>query len=215
MIKLIPKGKEGCRMRLQYVLLAAVLAVSGLSFSSQAAASPLKNYSAGRVAVSGGGTFPTSIEFDDFDTEGKKASVYGGVTAGLGGKTALNYRYDQYQTDHDDIQTNQLNLMYQVIPGLSVYGGYVHAKTDVHDWEESSNSAQVGLQGRIDIPLLFTIWGTAGYGSKLNTFEIGVSKPILNNLDVDVSYYSNRFKDLDQGGDADSHGVRAGLTFKF
>jgi hypothetical protein len=111
MIKLIPKGKEGCRMRLQYVLLAAVLAVSGLSFSSQAAASPLKNYSAGRIAVSGGGTFPTSIEFDDFDTEGKKASVYGGVTAGLGGKTALNYRYDQYQTDHDDIQTNQLNLM--------------------------------------------------------------------------------------------------------
>lgn len=146
---------------------------------------------------------------------GKKVSTYGGVTAGLGGRTALHYRYDQYRSNQDDIQTNQLNLMYQVIPGLSVYGGYVHAKTDVADWDKSSDSAQVGLQGRFDIPLLFTVWGTAGYGDKLNSFEIGVSKPLLNNLDVDVSYYSNRFKKLDQGGDAESRGVRAGLTIKF
>ena len=215
MIKVIPKRKEGCRMRLQYVLLAALVAGSSLSFSSQAAASPLKHYDAGRIAVSTGGSFPTAMEFDKFPTEGKKVSTYGGVTAGLGGRTALHYRYDQYRSNQDDIQTNQLNLMYQVIPGLSVYGGYVHAKTDVADWDKSSDSAQVGLQGRFDIPLLFTVWGTAGYGDKLNSFEIGVSKPLLNNLDVDVSYYSNRFKKLDQGGDAESRGVRAGLTIKF
>ena len=196
----------------------AVLLLCGcgcLYYGGQACASPLKNYGPGHVAVSVGGTIPTNMHFTEYDTDSKKASVYGGVTAGIGSNTALNYKYDTYKTSSDDITTNQLNLMYQFIPGLSVYGGYLHAKTDLADMDRNSNSGQIGLQGRIDIPLLFTVWGSAGYGNKLNSFEIGVSKPVLNNLDVDVSYYDNRFKKLDQGGDATTRGVRAGLTIKF
>ncbi|MEE3381971.1 MAG: hypothetical protein VZQ81_09015 [Succiniclasticum sp.] len=196
----------------------AVLLLCGCGcfyYGGQACASPLKNYEPGHVAVSAGGNIPTNMHFTEYDTDSKKASVYGGVTAGIGSNTALNYKYDTYKTSSDEITTNQLNLMYQFIPGLSVYGGYLHAKTDLADMDRNSNSGQIGLQGRIDIPLLFTVWGSAGYGNKLNSFEIGVSKPILNNLDVDVSYYDNRFKDLDQGGDATTRGVRAGLTIKF
>lgn len=112
----------------------AVLLLCGcgcLYYGGQACASPLKNYGPGHVAVSVGGTIPTNMHFTEYDTDSKKASVYGGVTAGIGSNTALNYKYDTYKTSSDDITTNQLNLMYQFIPGLSVYGGYVHAKTDV------------------------------------------------------------------------------------
>lgn len=179
-------------------------------------ASPLKNYETGHAAIDIGGTFPTNLKFSDYWSHKKAASVYGGVTVGLGGNTAVNYKFNQYRTSGDEkITAQQLNLMYKVLPQVAVYAGYVNARTTVDERSRTSNSGQIGVQARVDIPLLFTVWGQAGVGNKMNSWEIGLSKPLLNNLDLNISYYDNKFKKLDQGGEAKAKGIHAGVTLKF
>ena len=196
--------------------IAAVAALAALAVCSTAAASPLKNYNPGAVGVSVGGNIPTSMYFSDYSTHGKSSSWYGDATLGLGHNTALNYRYNLYKTkDSSKVKFQQTNLMYKVLPVLSAYAGYVNTTADVDGRSKSTNSGQIGLQARVDLPLLFTVWGRAGVGNKLNTMEIGVSKPLLNNLEVDLSYYDNKFKKLSQGGSATTRGINAGLTLNF
>ena len=186
------------------------------AFSPAVQASPLKSYNAGNVAISAGLNAPTSLNFTEHANYGKKGSFYAGATAGLGHNLGLNYKYNQYKTSEDPSETaNQVNLMYKVLPWLDIYGGYVNAKTDVNGSSHTSNSGQVGLQARYDIPLLFTVWGNVGVGNKLNSYEFGVSKALLNNLELDLSYYDSRFKDIEQGGDMKAHGLNLGLTVKF
>lgn len=183
---------------------------------SPVSASPLKNYEKGHFAIDAGGTIPTDLHFSDFQNPKKAAGYYFGGTAGLGGNTALNYRLNQYRTTGSQrITVNQLNLMHKVIPQVAAYAGYVNTRTNVNGTSGSDNSGQIGLQARVDIPLLFTIWGQAGIGNKLNSWEIGISKPLLNNFDLNLSYYDNTFKDLSQGGNAKARGINAGVTVKF
>ena len=105
--------------------------------------------------------------------------------------------------------------MHKVLPQVAAYAGYINTRTNVNGTSGSGNSGQIGLQARVDIPLLFTIWGQAGIGNKLNSWEIGISKPLLNNFDLNLSYYDNTFKDLSQGGHAKARGINAGVTVKF
>ena len=184
--------------------------------SATASASPLKNYGQGHFAIDAGATIPTNLHFTDYTNPKKATGFYFGGTAGLGGKTAVNYKMNQFRTDGSEkITAQQLNLMYKIIPQVAAYAGYVNAKTDVNHVSKSSNSGQIGLQARFDIPLLFTVWGQAGIGNKMNSWEIGISKPLFNNLDLNVSYYDNTFKKLSQGGEAKARGVNAGVTLKF
>lgn len=196
--------------------LALIGALTCAAFSPAAQASPLKSYKTGNVAVSAGLSAPTSLNFTEHDNYGKKGSFYAGATVGLGQNLGLNYKYNQYKTSEDpSVTAQQVNLMYKVLPWVDIYGGYVNAKTQVDGSSHTSNSGQVGLQARYDIPLLFTVWGNIGVGSKLNSYELGVSKALLNNLELDLSYYDSRFKNIDQGGDVKAHGINLGLTVKF
>ena len=196
------------------VVIAAFFCVG--CFPSSVSASHLKNYDKGHFAVDAGGTLPFNLHFSDFKNPKKATSYYFGGTAGLGGNTALNYRLNQYRTTGPErITVNQLNLMHKVIPQVSAYAGYVNTNTNVNDTSGSVNSGQIGLQARFDIPLLFTVWGQAGIGNKLNSWEIGISKPLLNNFDLNLSYYDNNFRNLTQGGNARARGINAGVTVKF
>ncbi len=67
-----------------------------------------------------------------------------------------------------------------------------------------------------DIPALFTVWGNVGYGNRNSGYEIGISKPILNNLEVNASYYNQTFDDaFGEDIDMKAKGVNLGLTLKF
>lgn len=185
-------------------------------FSSVASAAPLKNYDSGHFVIEAGGTLPTNLHFSDYSHPKKAASMYGGGTVGLGRKTALNYRFDQFRTSGSEkITAQQVNLMYKALPPVSVFAGYLNAKTTVGDTTSTSNSGQVGVQARVDIPLLFTVWGRTGVGNKMNSWEIGLTKPLFNNLDFDLSYHDAKFKNLNQGGSAKARGINLGLSMKF
>lgn len=84
--------------------------------------------------------------------------------------------------------------MYKVLPVLDVYAGYVNSDVKLHGDSRSRNSGQVGVQGRVELPFLCTLWGRAGAGNKLTSYEIGLSRTLVSNVELNLSYYDNKFK---------------------
>lgn len=183
--------------------------------TSAAFASPLKNYNAGKIAVDAGLSLPSSIEGGNYRMS-KSDSTYFGATAGIGSDMALNYKWNNYKADQGKTRAQQVNLLYKFLPGLSAYAGYLNADTSADFGGKTKNSGQVGLVAAYDIPLLFTVWGNVGVGNKNGGYEIGLSKPILNNIEVNASYYNQKFSDaLGDDQDIKAKGVNLGLTVKF
>lgn len=188
-----------------------------LGITTVCAASPLKNYNAGKVAVDLGLTMPTNNSYEGASVGSKKTAPYAGITVGLGNNTAINYKWNQYKNSGSNkVEAQQINLMYKVLPVLDVYAGYVNSDIKLHGDSRSRNSGQIGLQGRVELPFLCTLWGRAGVGSKLNSYEIGLSRSLVSNVELNLSYYDNKFKNSAPGSiDARTKGVNLGVTVKF
>ena len=104
-----------------------------LGITTVCAASPLKNYNAGKVAVDLGLNVPTSNTYEGHSVGSKKTSPYAGITVGLGSNTAINYKWNQYKNSGSNkVEAQQLNLMYKVLPVLDVYAGYVDSDVKLH-----------------------------------------------------------------------------------
>lgn len=202
-------------MKKFYAALTAA-AIMTACFSTSAFAAPLKNYDVGKFAVDAGITFPSSLKGGNYKMS-KSDSSYYGATVGIGKRMALNYQWDKYKGSDGDLTAQQFNLMYQLLPNVSAYAGWLGADADVDFGNgKKKNSAHAGLQAHFDIPLLFTVYGNVGVGTKSNAYEIGISKPLFNNIELNLSYYDGKFKDV-IGGDEEmrAKGVQMGVTVKF
>ena len=198
--------------KLALALAACCLATS---IGTTAFASPLKNYNAGKFAVDAGISLPSSIEGGNYKMS-KSDSTYFGATAGIGSNMALNYKWNNYKADQGKTRAQQFNLMYKLVPGISAYAGYLNTDTSTDFGGKTKNSGQIGLVAAYDIPLLFTVWGNVGLGNKNGGYEIGISKPIFNNVELNASYYDQKFDDaLGDDKDMKAKGVNLGLTVKF
>lgn len=186
-----------------------------MALGTTASASPLKNYDAGKIAIDAGLNIPTSMESDKFGVDESNSAYFGG-TLGLGSNMALNYKWNQYDYEHGNTDTHQLNLMYKVLPGISAYAGYLNADTDYSGGGRSQDSAQVGLQASYDIPAFCTVWGNIAVGTDNAGYEIGLSKPLVNNVELNLSYYDQKFNDaMGDSNDLKAKGVNMGVTVKF
>lgn len=202
-------------MKKFYAALTAA-AIMTACFSTSAFAAPLKNYDVGKFAVDAGITFPSSLKGGNYKMS-KSDSSYYGATVGIGKRMALNYQWDKYKGSDGDLTAQQFNLMYQLLPNVSAYAGWLGADADV-DFSngKKKNYAHAGLQAHFDIPLLFTVYGNVGVGTKSNAYEIGISKPLFNNIELNLSYYDGKFKDVIDGDEEmRAKGVQMGVTVKF
>lgn len=202
-------------MKKFYAALTAA-AIMTACFSTSAFAAPLKNYDAGKFAIDAGITFPSSLKGGNYKMS-KSDSSYYGATVGIGKRMALNYQWDKYKGSDGDLTAQQFNLMYQLLPNVSAYAGWLGADADVDFGNgKKKNSAHAGLQAHFDIPLLFTVYGNVGVGTKSNAYEIGISKPLFNNIELNLSYYDGKFKDVIDGDEEmRAKGVQMGVTVKF
>ena len=202
-------------MKKFYAALTAA-AIMTVCFSTSAFAAPLKNYDVGKFAVDAGITFPSSLKGGNYKMS-KSDSSYYGATVGIGKRMALNYQWDKYKGSDGDLTAQQFNLMYQLLPNVSAYAGWLGADADTERYGgKKKNSAHAGLQAHFDIPLLFTVWGNVGVGTKSSAYEIGITKPLFNNIELNLSYYDGKFKEiLDDGEDMKAKGVQMGVTVKF
>lgn len=202
-------------MKKFYAALTAA-AIMTACFSTSAFAAPLKNYDAGKFAIDAGITFPSSLKGGNYKMS-KSDSSYYGATVGIGKRMALNYQWDKYKGSDGDLTAQQFNLMYQLLPNVSAYAGWLGADADVDFGNgKKKNSAHAGLQAHFDIPLLFTVYGNVGVGTKSSAYEIGISKPLFNNIELNLSYYDGKFKDVIDGDEEmRAKGVQMGVTVKF
>ena len=176
-----------------------------------------QNYNAGKVAVDLGLNVPTSNTYEGHSVGSKKSVSLCRYHRRPWQQYRCQLQMESIQNSGSNkVEAQQLNLMYKVLPVLDVYAGYVDSDIKLHGDSRSRSSGQVGVQGRVELPFLCTLWGRAGVGNKLNSYEIGLSRTLVSNVELNLSYYDNKFKDSAPGGsDVKTKGVNMGITVKF
>lgn len=191
-------------------------------------ASPLTDYSAGKVALDVNWTPSLDMEGKvggyTLSGDGKNGNFDFGVTAGLGNKWALQYRYanpvsKDYYGFHAGVRNQEVNVLYQFDKNLSAFVGWHQAKltSSVGDGD-NKNTWQIGLVGTTEIAKKTTLYGIVGAGSSLFSAEAGVAYALNKDLDVNLFYRYKRMDDLKAGSlavDTEIKGFGLGLTYRF
>lgn len=205
--------------------LLALSVLSMATITSVAFASPLVNYDQGNAAVTIGASISPDAELEtsgksvDFDAS---TAIYGIATVGLGDNWGIGYKYKKNNIDDNsvdaDLKAHQFNVYYKAAPGLTAFAGYdksdYNGTVDGASVDDSNNGFHAGIIGRAPLALGWSAWGLIGAGNKLNEYEVGISKTIFVNTELDLSYSRTEYKDL-SNVDFTSKGVNLGLTFKF
>lgn len=212
---------------------AALLMVSSVGF-----ASPLTDYSQGKVAVDLSVRSSNDVTADGNDYDGKTSNFNYGVTVGLGNNLAFQYKQDNADTKnysdfngpsvsgHAELESNQYNILYQVNPNVSAFVGLTNTKpqlkTSDGDWNgKNSTGYQVGVVATVPIADKTTAYASLGYGDKIEDYEFGLGYAVATNLELNVGYKDTKYKKL-QLQDPDTndfnykvHGLTYGITYKF
>lgn len=211
--------------------------------TGMASASPLTDYSAGKVSIDINYSKQGIDYRDDEDNVSfnKKGNWDFAGTFGLGNKFALQYAqantgstptsvyvayYDKYFTDSYKLHTQQFNVLYQLDKNFSVYTGIV--KVDgtytIHDnnkdWPSNTkNIWQFGVQGHTKLADKLTGFASLGIGKDLNTYNIGFGYEFAPNLEFNMMYDYKKVKKLADDAvpnyDIAVKGLKYGITYKF
>ena len=216
--------------------LAVILAVllCTLMAAGVTTASPLTDYSAGKVALDVNWTPRLDLEADGGTIDGKNGNFDYGLTAGLGGKWAIQYRYfNPVSTDyfvdygsltgnyHAGVRSQEVNILYKLDKNLSAFAGWHQAKltTNAPGFSLDNKSTwQVGLIGTTALGKKTTLYGIVGAGSSLLNAEAGFAYALAKDLDVNLFYRYKRIDDLkvnDYELDTTTKGFGLGLTYRF
>jgi hypothetical protein len=228
------------------ITLLAALVVANVGF-----ASPLTDYSQNKVAIEIGFQSP-QISENYHDADGTSAAMPDadgkstanlGITAGLGNRFAIQYKnfspkskttnYLDITTFNTKVKVNEYNLLYQLNHNVAAFTGIAQVKAtqttsgnaDIEGGSigtQKKNSWQIGLVGSIPLAEKTTAYATAGFGSKLTAYKLGVSYAVASNLELDAFYGYNKYKDLAWEGEySNNHsdftvkGAGYGITYKF
>lgn len=189
-------------------------------------ASPLTDYSAGKVALDVNWTPSLDMEANDLSADGKRGNFDYGLTAGLGNKWAIQYRYfnpvsKDYGGYHAGIRSQEVNVLYKLDKNLSAFAGWHQARitTNAPGYSLPHKSTwQLGLIGTTEIARKTTLYGIVGAGGSLLSAEAGLSYALAKDLDVNLFYRYKRIDDLrinDFDIDTTTKGFGLGLTYKF
>lgn len=208
---------------------AALLMMSSVGF-----ASPLTDYSSGKVAVDLSVRSSNDLTVNGFDLDGKTSNVDYGATIGLGNGFAFQYKRDNADsknytnlgvTAHTELQSNQYNLLYQLNPNVSAFAGLTNTKAQIKSTVQDIDGKndvgyQVGFIGSVPIADKTTAYGSLGYGNKIEDYEVGLGYEVAKNTELNVGYKDTKFKkltlqDSDYEFDYRANGLTYGLTYKF
>lgn len=211
------------------LLLATVIGMTLMG--STAIAAPLSDYSAGKVAIDlgfnwGGDMTPRMA------TISNAPSMNAGVTVGLGNRLALQYKYDNWQSKEIQIkpasvqygyqtgfQKHQVNLLYQIAPGISPYIGWRHDSVNLtvssrfgsRVFTGRDNIAQLGIIGQYKFAKnKATIWGDIAFSANnRQSYEVGIGYEVIKNVDLNITYQYDRIESFKV------RGFTTGVTYKF
>lgn len=201
-------------------------------------ASPLTDYSEGKVAVDIAIQSPSiNDNFYSSPMDGKNALHYG-ITAGLGNHFAIQFKNSSSKTKdygvdvlgmtqvyNEKFDVNEYNVLYQFNKNVSALAGVVQVKGHYSDNYPSSDSTnqknifQVGLVGSVPIADKTDAYTTIAFGKDTTAWTLGVSYKLTKNVDFDLFYGYNTYKNLEWQLSSQSNvtlkGMGYGLTYKF
>ncbi len=216
------RKQEGCKM-LKKVVLGTILT---LSVASICAAGPLTDYSQGKTSLDLTYKPSSDLEIEGFSIDGKSANFDVGFTAGLGNKTAIQYRFgtadsksysytgDLYGYSVDGsakttLDAHELNVLYQLDKNVSAFvgftstrvGGKVSGTVDGIAGSESvkttNNGFQVGFVGTAELADKLNAYGVVGVGNKITNYEVGLSYEVAKNTELNLGYRNTKYKNLE------------------
>jgi len=221
-------------MKKKILMIVAVVVM----MASVASASPLTDYSHGKVAVDltwrNSEVAMNQVEIPNFD---KKYNVDLGFTAGLGNNWAIQYRqFDAKSKDYavDDgsinlqLETQEVNVLYKVDKNVAAYAGIMETRGIVNEsfsgegnmgvFTNKASKWQVGLVGTAKLAEKTTAYASIGTGKDLTTWQFGIGQEIGPNLEFNVDYRSIKAKNFELAGrtvDLRAKGLGCGVTYKF
>lgn len=213
-------------MKKTALIFMSLMMVSGSSF-----ASPLLDYSAGKVAIDLAVRPNHNIEVVGLPADGEGTNFDWGVTAGIGHDLALQYRQFNLNTGLGDPTESgwlrpanqrfrELNLLYKVEKNMSVFVGGV--RHDYHTADDgptyvapTQTSLHGGVIGTVELGKNVSAYGIIAIGTKSShKYEAGISYKLTPKLDLDM-YYKAQQINIDSSADVISKGMGMGVTYKF
>lgn len=200
---------------------------ANIIMANAAWAAPLSDYSAGKMAVDVGFNWGGKFVSEQSNVANTPA-MNAGITVGLGHKLALQYKYDNWQRKvvssarydtHMGYQKHQLNLLYQVVPGISPYIGWrcdrgtLKLSGPRYNYERSktANAPQIGILAQHKFANnKAKIWADIAVStSNTQDYEVGVAYEVIKNIDLNVTYQYNH---IDKNT---IKGFTTGITYSF
>lgn len=220
----------------------ATLAAAAMMTASVASASPLTDYSQGKVSVDL--TYRNAKQTVEDNVYGKatfnqKYNPEVGVTVGLGGNFALQYNGSYYESKDTSIpswgttyknkfQSNEYNLLYKLDKHVSGYVGInrIQAKeieigSTWHADSKAESRFQAGLIGTTTLAKDLVGYANLGVASDLVKWGIGVGYQFAPGLEFNVDYMETKINKFDfssshlPNNDGTAKGLGFGVTYKF
>lgn len=199
--------------------------------STTALAAPQTDIKKGETSVDIGVISLKEHFFDE--TYPLKSNIDVGITTGVSDRYALQYKYhgltsgeDSFKA-HEDVKTQELNVLYKLnkntdvfvgvnkFSGYDVSPGYLSGKILF----ETKTRVQYGITSKIPLGKSVEAWGTVAAGSDLLSCELGVSKALSKNTDLNLYYRYTENNDILFAHvipfDFESNGFGLGVTMKF
>jgi len=194
---------------------------------ASAFASPLQDYSLGAFAVDLSlSQLKVTSASDDWDSNYNGGF---GVTAGLGGNWALQFRNNSWSASRSlgpttlelNACVNDLNLLYKLNQNFRLFVGGNKLNVTFRDLHYDRTTAQIGLVAVVKLSPKFTGWGGLSTGADIFSAEAGLGYALSKHLEVNIFYTYRNYTNLEFNSarplrtSARVQGVGAGITATF
>ena len=171
-------------------------------------ASPLEDFSSGRLAV--------DLNWKPHSFAGGDALEIG-ATAGLGGNWAISCRQLGFDTpghlNDYRVRHREINLIRKIGDRLQIYAG--HAHTGRHTGIEAKDVVQLGVIVAKKMGDRFTLYTNLGGGKNVANIEIGLSYRLNPHLELTSTYRHLTVEKIGEGAPRHNYrGFGLGLTWK-
>ena len=191
-------------MKLKHVV--AVAAMSLMVTGAASAAIPVTHVTKDKVGLG----VDYGFDLNATGQAGHHTGVTYGVDYGISNKTAVQYSFSKNDIHDNSMRDHHLDVVYAVVPHFNLYGGVTHLK--------GLNDSATGVEGgAIAYAPIFPgagVYAKLGTGTNLRySYQVGVSYKIIDNLELNGYYMSERYH-FDEG-DGTLKGLHVGLGYKF
>lgn len=172
---------------------------------ASASASPLRDYSLGKAAFDISLADLKIMEMPEGCDVNHNWGI--GITAGLGGKWALQYKFDSRSVSRSFMgmtlsakaSINELNLLYRLNKNFSAFVGSNNLSVNPDYLIHGRTTTQIGLLGTAKLARNLTGWALVATGDNNFSAEAGIGYALSKWLELNLFYANKSYSNLAWG----------------